>query len=370
MPNTRISGADTTAIKDIDYKESHTYLNQSFDYLIDYAQEPVLEYTPNWAKWAGIYNTIPELQASIDKKAMWTIGKGFITDKKTKLILDKIRGAGKDTFNTIINNNIRTYTICGDSFCEIIKNKRGELINLKPLSPSTLKIVGNSQGLITRYEQTLISPTGQKSVKLFKPEDIFHLSWQRLGSAINGIGTIEKLEQVITASKEAMEDLRTVFHRYVKPLWVVSVDTDDTTEIAAFKTKLDNTIKNAENMIVPKDTVDSIERVSIPQYSTLDPLPWLKMLQEYFLIAEGVPEVILGYGRDTTEASAKILYLAFQQMIEFNQDFLHEQIKAQLKIDVKFKFPASLAPDIQNDQKKDGDQKTKQFKDANTNTRE
>ena len=123
-------------------------------------------------------------------------------------------------------------------------------------------------------------------------------------------------------------------------------------------------------MIVPKDTVDSIERVSIPQYSTLDPLPWLKMLQEYFLIAEGVPEVILGYGRDATEASAKILYLAFQQMIEFNQDFLHEQIKAQLKIDVKFKFPASLAPDIQNDQKKDGDQKTKQFKDANTNTRE
>ena len=38
---------------------------------------------------------------------------------------------------------------------------------------------------------------------------------------------------------EAMNDLQTVFHRYVKPLWVFSVDEDNQTKIDAFKNKVD-----------------------------------------------------------------------------------------------------------------------------------
>ena len=61
---------------------------------------------------------------------------------------------------------------------------------------------------------------------------------------------------------------------------------------ANFKVKLDNAVKNMENLIIPKDVVE-MERVSIPQYSTLDPLPWIQLLQTYFILAEGVPEVIV-----------------------------------------------------------------------------
>jgi len=77
------------------------------------------------------------------------------------------------------------------------------------------------------------------------------------------------------------------------------------------------------------------------------------MLQKFFIMAEGVPEVVLGQGEDTTEATSKILYLAFQQMVEWNQLFLEREIKNQLGLEVDFKFPASIEPDLLEDNRKD-----------------
>ncbi len=303
----------------------------------------------DWSKWNGYYKKIPEIQSVIDRKAMWVVGRGYKADARTKNILDKIRGNGKDTFDSIMYNAVRVYTICGNFFAEIIENKRGELRNLKPLDSGTITILGNSKGMIKAYAQVV----GTVVTARFKPDQIFHLSWNRIADHLEGISTIEKLEDIIIKRNEALNDMRIVFHRYVKPLLVTSVDTDDATEIEAFKTKLDKAVNLGENIVVPKDTVDKMERISIPQYSTLDPLPWVQLLTKYFITSEGVPEVVLGSGEQTTEASAKILYLAFQQMVEWNQLFLEQQIKAQLGLDVEFNFPASIEPSLISDQNKD-----------------
>ena len=315
---------------------------------VDSAEQdaPGTRYTPDWSKWFGYYKDVAELQAVVNKAAMWTLGKGYEAESKTKELLKKIRGCGKDTFNDLMFNQCVAFTVGGDSFAEIIKNKRGELKNLKPINPGSLTIVSNARGIITGYEQVVQPDPGKKRrVVSFAPDEIFHLAWNRLGDEVHGRSTIEKLEKVILARNEAMEDMRVVFHRYVKPLVIVKADTDDTSEIAALKAKIDNATKNMENMVVPKDSVE-LERMSIPQYSTLDPLPWMQYLQQQFVMAEGVPDVIMGYGRDTTEASAKILYLAFQQTIEHRQRFLEAQLDAQLGIEVEFNFPADIAPDL------------------------
>jgi len=258
-----------------------------------------LTYYTNWTKWLSFYQQIPELQSEIDKKALWTVGKGYKADKKTKKILSKIKGNGKESFNSIMYNAIKTYTICGDYFAEIIE-KNGQIYNLKTLNPGSIRVIVDKFGFIKYYEQYDTSTFDKKLIHRWKPEEIFHLCWNKKGENPIGTSTIEKLTNdeanrpgIIEMYNEARQDLRTVFHRYVKPLLVTSVDTDDETEIATFKTKLDNSVKNGENLIVPKDTVDTIERVSIPQYSTLDPLPWLKNLQEELIKAEGVPGIIL-----------------------------------------------------------------------------
>jgi hypothetical protein len=304
---------------------------------------PGTKYTCDWSKWFGYYKTIPELAAVVNKKAIWTLGKGFEADKLVKDNLLSFTGCGKDTFNDIMFNMVVAYTVGGDAFAEIVRDKEGKIINLKPINPGSLSILSGEKGTITGYEQNVTYGAVSKKIA-FKPEDIFHLPWNRVGDECHGRSTIEKVEGIIDSINEARADMRIVFHRYVKPLIVTEVDEDDEAKVQAFKAKLDAAVKNGENMVVPKGTA-TMERMSIPQYSTLDPLPWLRKLEEYFIMAEGVPMIVLGHGGSTTEATAKIVYLAFQQNIEHSQRFLEAQIKAQLGLDVEFNFPADIAPD-------------------------
>lgn len=360
MARTDISAADYTAMNVID-QTSETPTD--FRRIVDTAEQdlPGVRYYPAWSKWFGYYKNIPELQASIVKLAEWAVGRGFKADKKTTERLDRVKGCGKDTFDSIIFNAEIVKKVCGDSFAEIIKNKRGELRNLKPINPGSMVVLSNSKGIISQYQQVVIPQAdnkkgvrGKGKIIKFKPDEIFHLMNNRLGDEPHGRSDIEKLVTLIDSKNEAMKDLRIVFHRYVKPLIISELDTDDPAEIAAFKAKLDKAVLNMENMIIPKDTA-TVERVSIPQYSTLDPLPWIRYLQNMFIVTEGIPEVIMGFGQETTEASAKILYLAFQQKIESEQLYLEQQIKAQIGLDVEFNFPADIAPHMIDDIKKEGD---------------
>lgn len=309
---------------------------------------PGNNYTCDWDTWYGYYSTIPELQAVIDAKARWTTGKGFKCDDKTRKTMDRINGNGKDTADDIFYNAVRVYTTGGDFFAEIIATKRGDLRNLKPLNSGTMTTHSNVSGRITGYTQNV-----KGKLVHFKPEEIFHLQWNRLGDECHGHSTVEKLIKIIESRNEAMDDMRIVFHRYVKPLLITEANTEDPTELAALKTKQDSMVKLGENMIIPMGSM-KMSMVAIPQYSTLDPLPWIAKLNEYFLMAEAIPGVILGTGELDTESSSKIKYVSFQQMIEHNQNFLERQFKAQLGLDIEFEFPADLMDNLQEDQAKDG----------------
>ena len=106
-----------------------------------------------WSPYLGYYKEIPELNTAIDAKATWTVGKGYTAEADVEAILENILGWGKDTFNTVLENMIRTSHIGGDAFCEIIRDDDGELINLKPLDPGVIIIVVGADGIIKRYEQ-------------------------------------------------------------------------------------------------------------------------------------------------------------------------------------------------------------------------
>ena len=303
-----------------------------------------LEYQGNWDKAYGIYLDVPFLAALIDKKAMWTVGKGFKADDKTMKILKAIRGNGKQTINGIMNNMVKVYTIGGDFFAEIMKDGE-ELINLKPLNPAMMKIIANESGMITKYEQW----NGKKKLHTWDPGDIFHLPWNSMADQIHGNSTTLKLEW----NAEAYKDMRIVFHRYVNPLIISHVDTDDETEIAAYKQKLDSAVELGENLVIPYDTLKSMDKMSIPQFSSLDPLPWMHALERDFIVCEGVPAVIAGSGEEgDTEAEAKMLYLAYQQVIETNQMFIEENFETQLGLKIELEFPASLETTMQEDQSK------------------
>jgi len=302
-----------------------------------------------WTTQLGYYKLIPELKASIDALATWTIGKGFSSNPITEVALSTITGFGKDTFNSILENLTRVAKIGGDSYAEIIRDPTGNLVNLKPLSPETMVIVANKQGVIIRYEQNN-KVKGTKALK-FDPESIFHLSRNRTADELHGESLIDAVEEIILMRNEAMADYKKLLHRNIYPVRIWHLDTDDPTQIAAFKAKADLASTQGENIFIPKGVVET-EIAAVPSNSTLNPLPWIQQLTQYFFQATGVPQIIVGGSSEFTEASAKIAYLAFEQVIEEEQLYLEEQVLAQLNLEIDLEFPATLQNEMLTDQSK------------------
>ena len=311
---------------------------------------------PDFSTYLGYYKDpkTPELTAVIDAKATWTVGKGFSSDRETGVILDSIKGFGKDTFNTILENAMRVLLIGGNFYAEIIRDEKGELVNLKPLDPRTMINVVDSKGLIKRFEQS--TKTGEKKAfRKFKPEDIFYLARNRVADEIHGTGIAQKLKDIIDMKNEAMQDQRKALHWNVIPRWKFKLKTDDPTEIAAYKAKQDAATGAGENIYEPYDVSES-ELVAVAPNATLNPMAWINYLDNLFYQLAGVPKIIVGGAGEFTEASAKIAYLAFQQSVEEEQLFIEEQVGMQLGVEIKLDFPASIENELLSDNKKDGAQ--------------
>jgi hypothetical protein len=344
MPDTDLSKADYGDVRNkiTDY----SVLAQDTEAAGD--QQEFTWQCTNWSTYLGYYKSIPELQTAIDAKAIWTMGAGFESDATTELLLMTIRGNGKDSFNTILTNLIRTYTIAGDSYAEIIRNKDGLLVNLKPLDPGSIVIVQNQKGQIKRYEQT---SKVSKDIKKFQPKDMLHLSRKRVADEIHGISVIPAVEWIILARNEAMTDWKRVCHRNIDPLWIFHLDTDDTSKISDFKSKMDAARVNGENMYVPKGAVVP-ELVTVSQNGNLNPLTWINQLNDYFFQCVNVPQIIIGNAKEFTDASGKIVYLSYEQSVKSEQLYIEEQILNQLNIEIQLTFPASLQNDVISDNSK------------------
>jgi len=309
-------------------------------------------YIPDFPKYNGYYRKIPELRSVINKFASWTFGRGIKADKKNKEKLKKIRGIGRESPRSVLKNLWRVAMICGDSFGHIIKDNQGRMTNLKPLNPGKAAIVANAEGIIIGFEQDL----GSGKTIRYDIEEIYHLSYEREADEIHGIPFPEALEELIISRNEAIGDLRTLYHRTVKPIIIYEAETDDTAKLNSLEDTINKAYKNSESIVMPKGVVGEIKRASSPIFSTgeVNSLAYIKFLVRMFVTACGMPEVVMGWGEQTTEASANIIYLAYQQEIEDMQLYNQEACEIQLNIIINLEFPASIETMLQRDQKKDG----------------
>ena len=268
----------------------------------------------------------------------------------TEINLSIIKGIGNESFNTILGNMNRMSDIAGDSFAEIMRDDYGGVINLKCLDPGTMTIVYDSKGMILRYEQN--SKIKGKRPRKLDTQKILHFSRNRIGDEVHGISLIDSLVQIILMRNEAMTDWKRVLHRNIDPLWIFHMDTDDATEIAAFKAKQDTARGSGENMYVPKGIIVP-EIVGVSNNAILNAMTWIENLNDYFYETSGVPRFIVGNSKGFTDAAEKIGYLAFQQTIEERQLYNEEQILSQLGLMINLVFPASLENELLSDNAKD-----------------
>ena len=300
--------------------------------------------TKTWAENHGYYRQIPECKIATDTLVRWTIGDGFIAqDAETEIVLDHISGSGIDTFDDILENMYRTARIDGDAYAEVMRDESsGKLLNLKPLDPSSIKVIYDKKGIIKEYQQVSKTEKGKKIV--FKPREIFHLCNNRIADEMHGISDYTALKKIILANFESFEDFQTVVHRNVVPVRIIEVDTDDATKIAQIKSQYETLIKNKEVIVIPKGTV-SVTDAGLSGNATFNPLPWREHLKNYFYQVCGIPQILMGSSGEFTDSTAKIALISFQQVCRQNQRYLITQIWNQLFI--KIDLPESV--NIQNE---------------------
>lgn len=304
-----------------------------------------------WAQQWGYFNSVPDLKSAILMKAIWNVGKGYTCSPETEVILRHISGWGKDTFEDILFNMEVTKRIGGDALAEIIRDKSGLIINLKPLDPSSIGWYVDNKGIITRYCQKSKVPNG-KEIE-FKPEDILHLSNNRVADQIHGISDIDVLESTILADEENFADIRKVMHRQARPLIIFKLKTDDPSTISAVQAKLDQATKLGENIYLPDDDNTLSYEVVQVQVSDLI-LAWRDDMRNKFFRAIGLPQVVPGAGGNSTESESKVIYLAFEQIVEKEQRTIEAQIRSQLFLEIDLVPPASISGNLVSDANKDG----------------
>jgi len=298
-------------------------------------------------EYLGYYQTIPELKKAIDTYATWVLGQGYTADSLTKVLLDNLKGWGEDSFLSILWNLIVTKKFNGDAFAEIIRadNKTKTIINLKPLNPRKVRIVVGRKGTIKRYDYT--QSDGKKQA--FKPEDIFHLSNDRIADQIHGTSVIDCVKWVIETRQEVLADIRRISHRAT--IRVLYVDEDDITKRTHLKRDYADAIKKGEVLILPGRPKDAgFQDLTIPPIQVM--LEFTQYLENFFYQAVGVPKAISGGVQDNTEASAKVGMVVFDPIYIREITDLTADIWSQLGLRVEFTGQKSMMDNIQSDEVK------------------
>lgn len=282
----------------------------------------------------GYYFNHPQVASPLNAICTWAFRQGWTCEeKKMEKILKAIDGNGKETFENIIWNHANVKLGHGDAFIEIIRNDKGDLINLINISPERVKTVFKGSR-IKRYEIW----NGNKWVKK-APNQIFHSMSKKIGDSTKGTGYIQSNKNVNDAMIEAFEDERTIKHRD-KALGIVYYKTSNTGKITYANTQIEKAVKNGEMLGLPEDTA-KIE--PYPSRSSEDRQSWLQYVENLGYQTGGVPRSIVT-SDGTTEVGGISGHLIFEPIYAAEQLDMENELWQQIAIKIKFNRPPSLAP--------------------------
>lgn len=345
MPETRIDNAVSTDLTSA---------------VTDFSVQPERTNGPGETSWMNTrytqylayFKKTGKFRRVVIVKAKYILGQGFIADEPTTMLLESIRGNGKDTINSILQNLGMVREYGGDCYAEIVNDDDDVLINLKPMDPSSMEHIIGKDGMLKHFLQH--STVKGKKPEKFELDKIFYMARDRIADEPHGISLAEAIEFNILATGEGKTDWKRVMHRNIDPLWIYHLDTDDVDEIAAYKIKMDTARGKGENMYVPKGVIVP-ELVSVAANANLNPLPWLERLDDELYEESGVPKVVVGGVGGITDAAVKMSYLSFEQTIKSEQLEWEQQILAQLNLEIKLTPPASLQGDLISEEEKAGE---------------
>lgn len=289
-------------------------------------------YYPEAPARLGYYLQIPEIYSAINAMATWAFGAGWSSeDPTTQAELEHVTGMGKDTFESITWNHEVMKLVVGDAFMEVIRNKKGTLLNLLSISAERVKTVFKGSRII-RYEVW----NGKKWVTK-KPKEMIHSHNKRIGDNVRGVSQFAAATFVIDSKNEALADERTIKHRD-KALGIVYYKTNNDGKIAYANTQIEKAVKNGEMVGLPEDTA---EIKPYPSRSSEDRQSWILYQENFIYQVIGVPRSI-ATSDGTSEVGGKMGNVNFEPTYAKERQDMESDYWNQQEIKVIFEKQNSL----------------------------
>lgn len=333
---------------------------------IDEATDKVSRHhSKNWNRNLGYLKNHVSVKAVMNKLKLWTFGEGIEADDRTTKILERITGWGKETAADVFGNQLVIKHVNGDSYGEIVTtdgesiSENGDnLQNVKPLNPGRMETLVNASGIIIGYEE--MSSDGKKVLNKFDPEEIFHLVLNRTANEIHGTSDIDSIITFLDKIKQLDEDMSIMFHRFVVPLVIWKLNTDDPTAMATFKTQSKNARNGGDDMVISDKAVDwSMLEAGKGVGKIIDPMGWRNKWTEEVIKGGEVPALIMAIESQTTEAASKMVTLAWEKVAENSQRSFEKQVKAQLHLEITLPQSITIEQNLADDEAKDAGAQTK-----------
>ena len=332
MADLNLSRATTTDIDVSDFIVDSKALD------VTSAGEETYWYFAEAAQNMGYYSEIPEINSAANTLSTWSTSRGYKTeDLQMEVILPKIDGMGKDSFETIMWQHLVMKFIVGDAFCEIIRNGKGTLVNLVPISPERVRVVFAQSGRIKRYDSW-----NGKEWKSIKIQNMLHSQNKRLGDQLHGTSQIDAVKWIIDARNEALITNR-MLERRGRALGIVYYKTNNAGKIAYANTQIEKAVEEGQMVGMPEDTA-KIEPFVVKTLA--ERMDWIRYLETFFYQVFGVPRSI-ATSDGTSEVGGINGHLIFEPIYAKEQLELEKDLWNQAAIKVQFNRPPSLAPKTQ-----------------------
>jgi len=339
-----------------------------------------------------MYERIPFCQRSVDIMSDWVMQSGFkikapdhlISEDKSQddvpqlkeniILLRKwIRAS---SFVKQLGLGIKYLMIYGDSFFEVVKEGQipknispthKKLLDLrypkmsgwkveqiKPIKPQQMRVIRDQSGTVLAYVQippsapfeeykfdnskdkfkqieVFMKDAKDKGYIWFAPEEIIHLKWNPKPSEAYGNSPLEAMKDGIAVLLGMFEDIGIIVRNYAGPTFFFRVGTDDipaTPETLEYiRSELVADVMSNAHIIT--SSLVQAEVLSAGK-ATMDLEGYFQIALSYVLLGFGVPEILMGQGKSTTEATAKTQLEAFSRLIKTIQGYIRSEIEMKL----------------------------------------
>ena len=298
------------------------------------------------SKYYGYYYNVGEFRSAIDSYCIRVLGWGYECDARTKVVLNNIRGNGRETFWSIMYNLLHIKKFNGDSYALIVIDDEKDVLNLITLDPRRVTHITNKKGAIIGYDYQ--QADGQE--KRYSTKEIFHLINNRTLDEPHGNSETSAVEWVIEAMQESGRDQKRLMH--YSSVRVLYVDETDTARLTQLKTELANGIKNGSVVILTcKPEEAKFEDLVVPPIDAF--IRYQNWLENKFYSQLGISKVSIGgTTENNTEASAKTNVFITEPVWIKEISELQDAIWNQLGYHIFINKQPSMSNNLQTDEAK------------------